>query len=77
MLADQQQQLEDIRDQLVIMANKKVVTTVSCSVCGKIYKYQKGKNNHVKREHPNIRLSEELALRSEVDASTAQESNTN
>ena len=32
-LADQQQQLEDIRDQLVIMANKKVVTTVSCSVC--------------------------------------------
>ncbi len=74
-LTDQQQQLEDIRNQLVVLAKKKVVTTVSCSVCGKMYKYQKAKDNHVKREHPNIQLSEELSLESEVEASTPEQSN--
>ena len=39
------------------------------SVCGKMYKYLKAKDNHVKREHPNFKVSEELALESEVEVS--------
>ncbi len=40
-----------------------------------MYKYQKAKDNHVKRENPNIQLSEELSLESEVEAATPEQSN--
>ena len=44
-MADQQQQLKDMRNTVAAYAKKKQhVDTFSCSVCGRVYKYSKAKD---------------------------------
>ena len=63
-MADQQQQLKDMRNTEAAYSKKKQhVDTFSCSVCGRVYKYSKAKDNHVKREHPNFQPPEEAYIR--------------